>query len=62
MAKFTEHVALHDDAQTLHRFAPGDEVPDWADVGEHVTDGPTTPAKRSPGRPRKEAPKAEQED
>ena len=40
MARFTERVTLRD-PQTFApvSFAPGDEVPAWATVGEHVTDG-----------------------
>lgn len=37
MTKFAAHTMVHD-GLTSHSFAPGDELPEWAEglVGEHV--------------------------
>lgn len=40
VAKFTEFVTVrHPATLSSVSFAPGDEVPAWATVGPHVTDG-----------------------
>lgn len=36
MAVFTAHTTAWN-GNTLHHFKPGDEVPEWANVGAHVT-------------------------
>lgn len=47
VAKFTETVILRDpSSQVTRAFFDGDEVPEWAEVGDHVTDAGKTPAKR----------------
>lgn len=51
MAKFTKYVVLIDPKTGLSvSCAPGEEVPEWATVGEHVTDGgPSAPAAPAEG-------------
>lgn len=42
VAKFTETVILRDpSSQATVAFFDGDEVPEWAEVGDHVTDAGT---------------------
>lgn len=47
MPKFTAYTAVHGGSGTEF-FAPGDEVPEWAEVGAHVTDADAPAVKAEP--------------